>query len=243
MIENLINELAKANTKDEILSYKSQISKLYNELYEKICFQNSCVYIQNYRDIKMLHELRMPMMAYSDSFYDKFAIPFLKEHNSETIDILEFVVLFYILQVINLLENGFFNKASKWIYKNSKFDHTEKINLTDNTKNLFCLLWCYFMEVINIKDDTRQFTIAYDEDFYLNDEKYEEVIDAIYESLKCDSRYFLVIGKILGQYRLRFTKMKYIIKYQPLFVNVGYEYFWTLIQQNQNVPEDTETLR
>lgn len=246
MIENLVYELTKANTSDEILSYKTQISELYNELYEKICSQ-SC-FIQNYHDIKMLHKLHMPMTAYyGTSFYNEFAIPFLQKYNPETMDILEFIVLFYSLQVINLLENGFFNKVSRCIYKSPTdelFDRVEKINITESKQNLFIVLWCYFVSAITIDDDTYEFKMTDDDCklniFYLSNEKYEEIIDVIYKNIE-DSSYFNIIDKILGRYRTRFTKIQYILKYQPLFVNVSYEFLIALIRKNKNAPEDTGT--
>ncbi len=233
MIENLINELAKANTREKILSFKTQISELYNEIYEKICSQGCS--ITNYEDIKMLHKLHFPMQAYyGPYFYDKLGVPFLKEHNPPTIDILEFIVLFYSLQVINLLENGFFDKVSE----NSFYTSPTEI-FTKSKQDLFVALWCYFQRVITIKDDTREFSVIDDKCnliiFYLSDDEYEDVIDITYRNI-VDSNYFFVIGKILGIYRLRFTKMQYVLKYQPVFVNVGYEYLCTLIRKNKMLP-------
>lgn len=233
MFEKIINELAKAQTTDEIISYKSQILKLYTEIYSEICSKGCC--ITNYHDIETLYNLNSPMAAYYGTrFYEECGIPFLKKHNSMTINILNFIVLFYSLQIINLLENGFFNKVSKCIYKHPEdmvFEHTEKINLTDNKQNLFAVLWSYFVCVITIGDDTREFIMEYDgkqEIFYLTDEKYEIVIDTIYKSLDGND-YFNIIDKILGKYKTRFTKMQYIATHQPLFVDVGYKYLCSLI--------------
>ena len=133
MIEKLMNELMQAKTSDEILAHKPQILDLYNSLYDKI--YNQVCSITNYNDIKYLHDLESPMMAYyGPYFYSKCGIPFLRERNSETIDIIEFSILFYTLQVFELLENGFYDEASLCIYDKERsidvFDHTEKINLT-----------------------------------------------------------------------------------------------------------------
>lgn len=173
----------------------------------------------------------------STLFYDKGGIPFLRDNNSRTIDILEFIVLFYSLQIIKLLESGFYDKASKCIYKDSTdlvFERTEKINLADNQHGLFAVLWLYFTQVITIKDDTTEFIMEYNGErviFYLTNEKYEKVLDIIYESINSDKCFHVVITRILGSYRTRFTKVEYISKYQPLFVNVGYDYLCMLMRQ------------
>lgn len=236
MIEPLIEKLMKAETNNQILSYKPQILELYNDLYEKIRSRGCS--ILNYEDIKMLHNLSSYMQAYYGTlFYEKGGIPFLRANNPRTIDILEFVVLFYSLQVINLLESGFYNEASKCIYKHPTdlvFERTEKINLADNQHSLFAVLWLYFVQVITIKDNTSEFTMEYNGEqviFYLTDEKYEKVLDIIYESINNDNCFCVVIESILGRYRTRLTKIEYISKYQPLFVNVGYDYLCALMRQ------------
>lgn len=237
MIRELMNNLMKVETKDEILTFKPQIMDLYNVLCEKM--RSQICSITNFDDIKMLNDLESHMMAYyGPHFYNKCGIPFLKEHNPETIDILELSVLFYSLQIISLIENGFYLDTSLCFYKNPMddiFDHVEKIDLTEYRykQNLFNILWFYFVQVVTLDYNTREFTIEYDDKqdiFYLSTEKYEEVIDMIYKNVD-GSQYYQVVKRILGQYRMRFTKMEYILKYQPLFVNAGYKYLCTLTEE------------
>ena len=52
--------------------------------------------------------------------------------------------------------------------------------------------------------------------------------DSIYTNFK-DSKYFFAIERILGAYRIRFTKMKYILEYQPMFVKVAYTYLHSIL--------------
>lgn len=237
-MNNLINKLMKARTVDEILSYKGQVLDLYENLYKKISSQSYS--ITNFDDIKMLHDLELPMMAYyGHCFYGECGIPFLKEKNPRTIDVLDLAVLFYSIQVMNLLEKGFYDNATLCIYNTNLdvFDYTKEINLTKYKykKELFAVLWFYFLQVITIKDDTREFTIEYDCDidtYYLDDKNYEEVLDITYTNFD-SSNYSEVINRILGVYRLRFTKMEYILKYQPLFVEAGYKYLCTLIKKDE----------
>lgn len=236
MIETLMNKLMRAKTADEILSYKQEILDLYNVMYNKIC--NQTYSITNFDDIKSLHALEFPMMAYyGPSFYSQCGIPFLKEHNTETIDIIEFSILFYSLQILELLENGFYDEASLCIYDEERhfdvFDHIDKVNLTSYKykQDLFAVLWFYFMSVITIEGNDREFTLEYDSNpdiFYITDEKYEDVLDMIYKNYD-GSKYSHIVDKILGRYRIRFTKMKYIIEYQPLFVKVGYKYLCAVV--------------
>lgn len=94
------------------------------------------------------------------------------------------------------------------------------------------MLWYYFMRVIAISDNEgRTFAIDYGNDtdiFYLTDEQHEELLDMIYRNYN-DSSYSHIIDGILGNYKIRFSKMKYILEYQPLFVEVGYKYLCTII--------------
>ena len=229
MIENLIKKLMKSATTDEILSYKSLALDLYDSLYAEMQSKSYCR--TNFDDIKALLDLEFPMVAYYGfDFFEACGFPFIKEHNPGTIDVLELAVLFYTIQVMDLLENDFYSQVTLCIYETSPelFDHTEKINLIEykHKNSLFSTLWFYFKQVVNIKDGEREFMIGRDS-FYLTDEEYEEVLDMTYRSY-AGSNYSHVIDRILGSYKTRFTKMEYILRYQSLFVKVGYEYLCTL---------------
>lgn len=235
MIEKLVNELMEIKTSQEILAYKSQTIDLYNQLYKKMESQD--YYYVNYDDIKALHDLKQPMIAYyGPYFYKKCGIPFVKEHNPNTIDVIEVAILFYIIQVMELLEIGFYHNIDLCIYETSLeiFDRVENIDLTKSKykEHLFVSLWSYFVQVICIKDNGREISLSHEnnvESFYLADKKYEEILEMIYDNFK-SSHYSHIIDKILGIYKVRFTKMDYILNYQPLFVEVSDEYLWSLIE-------------
>lgn len=217
MIEELISKINQAKTPAEILSYKPIIMDRYNDLGNKICNQNCS--ILNYEEIKMLHELNSPMMAYyGSSFFDKCGIPFLKEHNSNTIDIIEMAILFYSLQICELLKCGLLSK---------EMDRLNNLSEQD----LFWKIWYYFKEIITCNNDTRQITVPYEnetEEFYVTDEYYEKIIDLTFASYK-NSKFMCIINRILGIYKIRFSKMMYVIDYQPLFVEVGYMYLNAIV--------------
>lgn len=230
MIEGIMKELMEAETAEEILAHKIQLLELYNEVYDKI---RSNLSITNFDDIEYLHRLEAPMTAYYGlDFYSQCGIPFLKKHNLKTIEVIEYSILFYSIQILELLENGFFDKASLCFYNKEDFDqidHFEEISLAEYKYNrsLFAALWFYFTQIITIEDGEREFVLEYDDKmvtFYLSDKQYEEVIDILYANYN-GSKYSEIIGKILGSYRLRFTKMRFILNYQPLFVEVAYRYF------------------
>lgn len=67
MIEKLVNKLMEVKTSQEILTYKSETLDLYNQLYKKMESQN--YYYINYDDIKALHDLKEPMIAYYGSSF------------------------------------------------------------------------------------------------------------------------------------------------------------------------------
>lgn len=237
MIEKLIQRMASATTAKELLAYKTQVTELYNEVFAKL--SDEIHNITNYEDIKSLHDLESPMMAYYGlDFYEKCGIPFLKEHHPETIDIIEFVILFYTIQIFDLLENGFWNETSLCIYDKERhadcFSRVEKMNFTESSlykQNLFISLWFYFMRVITLEDNEREFPFDHEsctDVFYIDDDYYEYALDIIYENYD-GSQYARIINKILGIYRMRFTKMLYLLEYQPLFVSVGFKYLCTII--------------
>lgn len=241
MIKNLILQLADAKTFEEILSYKPQILELYDKVFQKTN-EESC-FIGNYDDIKCLHFLESPMLAfYGNTFYKDSGLPFIKEHRPETIYVLELIVLFYTIQIIELLENGFWNEVSLCVYENPQMpdmiDHFEKVNYSkmERTNSLFLSLWDYFAALITIKDNECEIIVPYVDkegnlftnNFYIDSKSYEKVLDMIYRNFT-DSKYSVLISRILGKYRRRFTKMKYILKYQPMFVEVGYNYIFAII--------------
>jgi len=217
MINELFTQIKKAKSINEILACKKQIVTAYNIAYENL--KDQPLMKTNYEDIKALHDLHLPMMAYyGPSFYSDCGIPFLKEHNPTTLEIIELTILFYSMQIYEILEKGYF------------YDEINKIMKEDN-QNLFWKIWHLFAEVITLRDDSREITVTWDNkivEIYLDDEKYENVLDLTYNNYTC-SEYFHIIERIIGIYNLRFTKMKYILEYQPLFVEVGFRYLSTII--------------
>lgn len=229
MIEGLIKKMAEARTPEELLAYKPEVEKVYGDLYEKIKGE-ICISITNYDDIKSLHALKMPMMAYyGPYFYEKCGIPFLKEHNTKTIDIIEFVALFYILQILELLESGFWKETHLCVMSENReeIEGVEKVDFAARCKekyeeSLLFALWYYFFRMLNLKDKEYDFQL-HDDVYFVDTKDYEKALDMIFRNFE-DSKYQQIIGTILGQYRTRFTKMLYILKYQPMFVDVAYEY-------------------
>lgn len=216
MFTELVTKLNKAKSFAEILRAKPSIEESYDAAYEKLC-ERSC-FIQNYRDIEALHNLGSSMAAYfGPAFYQRCGIPFLKEHNPVTLEIIEFSILFYTLQMCELIENGLLKE--------------EEVRLIEDSwaqEMFFCALWEYFTRLIiaediedrriEIGDGSGGFTVR-----ILDDSYFEEMVDVICRNYG-GSKYSRIITRIFGMYQSRFTKMLYIIKCQPLFVEVGFEY-------------------
>ena len=93
-------------------------------------------------------------------------------------------------------------------------------------------LWNYFNQIVNKNDEDDRYIDNYSEQgkrkFYLDDDHYEEIMDISLNSFKY-SKYSCLIQSILGNYRTRFTKYKYLLNYQPIFVEVTYRYLLALI--------------
>lgn len=239
LLENLIN----AKTKEEILSYRTKVCELQERLFKET--GHGIYTYRSYDVIKLLYGAKYPMISYYGfEFLEECGIPFLKEHDPEAIAVIEIVSLFYIMQVIDLLEKGYFENVRlcepKFDARNGVeyFCSSRDVNLTKGKykKNLFIIIMRYFLQVITIEKDNQDRNIVIEcideneekykvkyEAFYLDDEEYEKVIDLIYDNYK-GSSYANLIEQILGRYKMRFTKMEYVMKYQPMFVQVAFDY-------------------
>lgn len=218
-VKMLLCKICKATTIDKILSYEQDLSKAYSTLIDNL-LENNEFSIVNFEDVKMLYDLNIPMMAYfGPSFYKECGILFLEKYNPKTLRFLEVSVLFYTLQIL------------KWV-KTDYWDDEVSHNLFyESETNLFLQLWDCFNQIINKKDNDRDIMIYSEQKtktIYLDDDHYEEILDLSLDSFKY-SRYSSLIQSILGIYRMRFNKYRYILEYQPIFVEVGYRYLLSLI--------------
>lgn len=238
LIENLVN----ATSYDEIISCKTAVLAEYESSYKE-CYEKGFLCLTNYDDVETLCNLESPMLAYfGPKFYNKCGFPFLKEHNHSTIMVIETAFWFYSVQIINLLESGYWNKVIACVYDESgeKLENLAYFNflkMEGHKEHLFINLWLYFLKVITLKENDGEI-IVYDSK--LNSEVYQvdrlsygTVINNSYVSY-IDSKYEKIIYKILGNYKKRFISLDYITKYQPLFVKIAWEYFMFLVSENKH---------
>lgn len=219
-IKTLLYKVCKATTVDEMLSYEQGLSNTYNSLADHL-LENNEFYILNFEDIKILHDLNVPMMSYfGSSFYKDCGVVFLEKYNSKTLKFLDLSILFYSLQIL------------KWIKTDYWEDEVSRNLFYEKNNSLFLQLWNYFNQIVNKNDEDDRYIDTYSEQgkrkFYLDDDHYEEIIDISLNSFK-HSKYSCLIQSILGNYRTRFTKYKYLLDYQPIFVEVTYRYLLALI--------------
>lgn len=219
-IKTLLYKVCKATTIDELLSYDQDLSTAYSTLADNL-LENNEFYILNFEDIKMLHDLNVPMMSYfGSSFYKDCGVVFLEKYNSKTLKFLDLSILFYSLQIL------------KWIKTDNWEDEVSRNLFYEKNNSLFLQLWNYFNQIVNKNDEDDRYIDTYSEQgkrkFYLDDDHYEEIMDISLNSFK-HSKYSCLIQSILGNYRTRFTKYKYLLDYQPIFVEVTYRYLLALI--------------
>lgn len=219
-IKTLLYKVCKATTIDELLSYEQGLSNTYNSLADHL-LENNEFYILNFEDIKILHDLNVPMMSYFRSlFYKDCGVVFLEKYNPKTLKFLDLSILFYSLQIL------------KWIKTDYWEDEVSRNLFYEKDNNLFLQLWNYFNQIVNKNNEDDRYIDNYSEQgkrkFYLDDDHYEEIMDISLNSFK-HSKYSCLIQSILGNYRTRFTKYKYLLDYQPIFVEVTYRYLLALI--------------
>jgi hypothetical protein len=183
--------------------------------------ENNEFYILNFEDIKILHDLNVHMMSYFGSlFYKDCGVVFLEKYNPKTLKFLDLSILFYSLQIL------------KWIKTDYWEDEVSSNLFYEKDNSLFLQLWNYFNQIVNKNDEDDRYIDNYSEQgkrkFYLDDDHYEEIMDISLNSFK-HSKYSCLIQSILGNYRTRFTKYKYLLNYQPIFVEVTYRYLLALI--------------
>ena len=219
-IKTLLYKVCKATTVDEMLSYEQDLSNTYNSLADHL-LENNEFYILNFEDIKILHDLNIPMMSYfGSSFYKDCGVVFLEKYNPKTLKFLDLSILFYSLQIL------------KWIKTDYWEDEVSRNLFYETDNSLFLQLWNYFNQIVNKNDEDDRYIDTYSEQgkrkFYLDDDHYEEIMDISLNSFK-HSKYSCLIQSILDNYRTRFTKYKYLLDYQPIFVEVTYRYLLALI--------------
>jgi len=219
-IKTLLYKVCKATTIDELLSYEQDLSIAYNILADNL-LENNEFYILNFEDIKILHDLNVHMMSYFGSlFYKDCGVVFLEKYNPKTLKFLDLSILFYSLQIL------------KWIKTDYWEDEVSRNLFYEKDNSLFLQLWNYFNQIVNKNDEDDRYIDNYSEQgkrkFYLDDDHYEEIMDISLNSFK-HSKYSCLIQSILGNYRTRFTKYKYLLNYQPIFVEVTYRYLLALI--------------
>lgn len=219
-IKTLLYKVCKATTIDELLSYEQDLSIAYNILADNL-LENNEFYILNFEDIKILHDLNVHMMSYFGSlFYKDCGVVFLERYNPKTLKFLDLSILFYSLQIL------------KWIKTDYWEDEVSRNLFYEKNNSLFLQLWNYFNQIVNKNDEDDRYIDNYSEQgkrkFYLDDDHYEEIMDISLNSFK-HSKYSCLIQSILGNYRTRFTKYKYLLNYQPIFVEVTYRYLLALI--------------
>ena len=219
-IKTLLYKVCKATTIDELLSYEQDLSIAYNILADNL-LENNEFYILNFEDIKILHDLNVHMMSYFGSlFYKDCGVVFLEKYNPKTLKFLDLSILFYSLQIL------------KWIKTDYWEDEVSRNLFYEKDNSLFLQLWNYFNQIVNKNDEDDRYIDNYSEQgkrkFYLDDDHYEEIMDISLNSFK-HSKYSCLIQSILGNYRTRFTTYKYLLNYQPIFVEVCYRYLLSLI--------------
>ena len=219
-IKTLLYKVCKATTIDELLSYEQDLSIAYNILADNL-LENNEFYILNFEDIKILHDLNVHMMSYFGSlFYKDCGVVFLEKYNPKTLKFLDLSILFYSLQIL------------KWIKTDYWEDEVSRNLFYEKDNSLFLQLWNYFNQIVNKNDEDDRYIDNYSEQgkrkFYLDDNHYEEIMDISLNGFK-HSKYSCLIQSILGNYRTRFTKYKYLLNYQPIFVEVTYKYLLALI--------------
>lgn len=228
MIEELIKKMAKARTPEELMAYKPEVEKAHGDLYKELADNGHGML--HYHVIKNFHAINPTMFAiYGYNFHIRSEIPFLKRYSPCAIETIEFIATFYSLQILELLETGYFKKMLLCVGEAM----IETVDIVDChlVGGLFAFLWYYFAKMLNLKDGENKIEIFYDirmepDYFWVRRERYEEVIEMTLQNF-ADSTYRKIVKGMFDEFD-RITRVRYIYEYQPLFVEIAYDYLKVL---------------
>lgn len=227
-MEELMRKLINAKSYDEILSYKFQVKKEYHAVFNNC--KNSNIGKTQYDDIKELKDVYESIKKNSALSHDDYFIKTEKllseECDEKTMEILNLALLFYTMQIMNLIEKDFFKEVCLPGIAQKKCDVTL---LLEPGESLFFMLWNYFEQILHVQRDIPFVLIEHKTslvNLYVGPEIYEKLLTNTlnyYEKTNFNE----IIEQILGRYRHQFTKYHFILEEQPLFVFVALGYLYT----------------
>jgi hypothetical protein len=199
---------------DDLCKNKMKLNALLDELGEQL-EREGRLYIQTYYDLKMYDALMKYMPAYDITFIRDKGIPYLKAHNPVSILFLDVVVVFYSLVVFDLLID------KTIIVDDALIDYLSSDS--DGEVSVFDYCWSFLNEMMRLGNKHERTIYPYGYELYVPDENYLLIEKTIRRHFD-DSYFEKALGRVLGNYRMRFSYVMYSQESQSMFIHIANDY-------------------
>lgn len=197
-MKKLLRSLLSANSIKELMDYQPQVSIMYEMLLTKtlkVRYHSS-----DYKSLVDLMDINDFISVHYD-FPDFFHIcmSFLNDSNRHVLRVVKLTVLYYILEMYELLSSEF------WSRRIPEFDASDCP---------FLAVWTAFCSLFDATDDLGCALTA---------DEYDCLLDVRFVTYQ-NSKYSKIMTQIIGYPRLHFMRMSYVLSYEPFFVEIAYRY-------------------
>lgn len=211
MLTEVLNSFRKTDSLCTEEINRETLVNLINDIWAELEKEGVWLYYPTYADVKMYNELLDYMPTYDTCFVQDKFIPFLREHMPVTLTFLDLTVAFYALVVYDLSRDGVLSVSDKL-----------KSHLEELGSNVFEYGLCFLTDMGKLgRGERTMYPCGFE--VYLSDEMYLLIEKKIMENFN-GSPFEKALEKILGQYNIRFSFVKYITEYQTLFARVANHY-------------------
>lgn len=249
-MKKIIKRMLQAKTKEELLTCEVDLQIQYNHLSEEL-LEDGAISEKDYEGIftfyRSSRELLVDINEKAESLHKKFP---------RAIEILQLAILYYSREILNLLYSGYWDNLL--VMKGKKKERFVNLveELEKSQMGLFLGLWqCFSFTIIGIGDykkrsesrNRKRWTeyctvleLDQPEEITIYNNDYEELLNHSLTSFG-GSLFSQIVDGCLGQYIAYFTKIEYILNYQPIFVGVAFTLLKNIVEEKEKIAENGGT--
>ena len=230
-MKKIIKRMLQAKTKEELLTCEVDLQIQYNHLSEEL-LEDGAISEKDYEGILTFYrssrELLVDINEKAENLQKKFP---------RAIEILQLAILYYSREILHLLYSGYWDNLL--VMKGKKKERFVNLveELEKSQMGLFLGLWqCFSFTIIGIGDykkrsesrNRKRWTeyctvleLDQPEEITIYNNDYEELLNHSLTSFG-GSLFSQIVDRCLWQYIAYFTKIEYILNYQPIFVGAAF---------------------
>lgn len=249
-MKKIIKRMLQAKTKEELLTCEVDLQIQYNHLSEEL-LEDGAISEKDYEGIftfyRSSRELLVDINEKAESLHKKFP---------RAIEILQLAILYYSREILNLLYSGYWDNLLVMKGKKKEWFVNLVEELEKSQMGLFLGLWrCFCFAVIGIWDykkrsesrNRKRWTeyctvleLDQPEEITIYNNDYEELLNHSLTSFG-GSLFSQIVDGCLGQYIAYFTKIEYILNYQPIFVGAAFTLLKNIVEEKEKIAENGGT--